>query len=235
MMGFDLLMPNDPTARFYGVTIAVVTNIKDEDGLGRIKVKFPWLTDEDESPWARVMTPVAGSDRGFYFLPEVDDEVLVAFEHGDMAFPYILGGLWNKKDKPPEKNDDGENNKRLIKSRSGHMIILDDTEDKEQVIIQDKSGKNKIMIDCENDAMTIQVEKDFTIEAKGKVTIKSKDDDMVLECKNLEIKTQQDCKINAGANCTIQAKTKGELTAKSGLELNCSAGVKVNNGALEVM
>lgn len=235
MMGFDLLMPNDPAARFYGVTIAVVTNVEDDDNLGRVKVKFPWLTDDDESPWARVVTPMAGGDRGFYFLPEVDDEVLVAFEHGDMAFPYILGSLWNGKDKPPEKNDDGENNKRLIKSRSGHMIIFDDTEDKEQLIIQDKSGKNKITIDCENDAMTIQVEKDFTIEAKGKVTIKSKDDDMLLECKNLEIKTQSDCKINAGANCNIQAKTKGEFKAQSGLELNCSAGVKVNNGALEVM
>ncbi|MDB9496271.1 phage baseplate assembly protein V [Spirulina subsalsa CS-330] len=235
MIGFDLLMPNDPAARFYGVTIAVVTNVEDDDNLGRVKVKFPWLTDDDESPWARVVTPMAGDDRGFYFLPEVDDEVLVAFEHGDMAFPYILGSLWNGKDKPPEKNDDGENNKRLIKSRSGHMIVFDDTEDKEQLIIQDKSGKNKITIDCENDAMTIEVEKDFTIEAKGKVTIKSKDDDMLLECKNLEIKTQSDCKINAGANCNIQAKTKGEFKAQSGLELNCSAGVKVNNGALEVM
>jgi uncharacterized protein involved in type VI secretion and phage assembly len=235
MIGFDLLMPDDKQARFYGVTIAVVTNIKDDDGLGRIKVKYPWLTDEDESHWARVVTPMAGNEMGFYFLPEVDDEVLVAFEHGDMTYPYILGGLWNKKDKPPEKNDDGENNKRLIKSRSGHRIILDDTEDKEKIIIQDKSEKNTITIDCEKDTMTIQVEKDFIIEAKGKVTIKSKDDDMCLDCKNLEIKTQQDCKINAGANCNIQAKTKGEFSAKSGLELNCAAGVKVNNGALEVM
>lgn len=235
MMGLDLLMPEDRTARFYGVTIAVVTNIKDDDGLGRVKVKFPWLTDEDESPWARVMTPMAGDDRGFYFLPEVDDEVLVAFEHGDMAFPYILGSLWNGKDKPPEKNDDGENNKRFIKSRSGHMIIFDDTEDKEKLIIQDKSGKNKITIDCENDSMEIEVEQDLIIKAKGKVSIKSSDDDIVIECKNLELKTEQDIKINAGSNCNIQAKMKGEFSSKSGLELNCSAGVKVNNGALEVM
>ncbi len=235
MMGLDLLMPEDRTARFYGVTIAVVTNIKDDDGLGRVKVKFPWLSDEDESPWARVMTPMAGDDRGFYFLPEVDDEVLVAFEHGDMAFPYILGSLWNGKDKPPEKNDDGENNKRFIKSRSGHMIIFDDTEDKEKLIIQDKSGKNKITIDCENDSMQIEVEQDLIIKAKGKVSIKSSDDDIVIECKNLELKTEQDIKINAGSNCNIQAKMKGEFSSKSGLELNCSAGVKVNNGALEVM
>lgn len=234
MIGFDLLMPNDPTVRFYGVTIGIVTNIKDPDGVGRIKVKFPWLSSDDESPWARVMSLMAGEDRGIYFLPEVDDEVLVAFEHGDMAFPYILGGLWNAKDKPPEKNDDGENNKRLIKSRSGHLIVLDDTKDKEKITIQDKTGKTKIVIDCEKNSMSIQVEKDLTIEAKGKISLKS-DEDMKIECKNLEIKTQQDCKLDAGSNCTIQAKSKGEVSAKSGLEINCSAGVKVNNGALEVM
>jgi len=235
MIGIERLIPQDPEARFYGVTIAVVTNIKDPDGVGRIKVKFPWLSTDDESPWARVLTPMAGDDRGFYFLPEVDDEVLVAFEHGDMAFPYILGGLWNGKDKPPEKNDDGENNKRLIKSRSGHKIILDDTEDKEKIIIEDKTGKNKIVIDCENNAMTIEVEKDLKIEAKGKVNIKSKDDDMTLECKNLQIKTQQACKIQAGSDCQVEAKAKAEFTAKAGLEITCNAGVKVNNGALEVM
>ena len=235
MMGMDLLIPTDADARFYGVTIAVVTNIKDAEGLGRVKVKFPWLTADDESPWARVLTPMAGGDRGFYFLPEVDDEVLVAFEHGDMAFPYILGALWNGKDKPPEKNDDGKNNKRFIKSRSGHMIILDDTKDKEQVIIQDKSGKNKITIDCEQDSMQIQVEKDLTIEAKGKVILRSTDADMAIECKNLEIKTQEDCKIDAGANFNMQAKSKAELTAKSGIEVTCTAGVKINNSSLEVM
>jgi uncharacterized protein involved in type VI secretion and phage assembly len=235
MIGIERLISQDPEARFYGVTIAVVTNIKDPDGVGRIKVKFPWLSTDDESPWARVLTPMAGDDRGFYFLPEVDDEVLVAFEHGDMAFPYILGGLWNGKDKPPEKNDDGENNKRLIKSRSGHKIILDDTEDKEKIIIEDKTGKNKIVIDCENNAMTIEVEKDLKIEAKGKVNIKSKDDDMTLECKNLQIKTQQACKIQAGSDCQVEAKAKAEFTAKAGLEITCNAGVKVNNGALEVM
>jgi uncharacterized protein involved in type VI secretion and phage assembly len=235
MIGIERLISQDPEARFYGVTIAVVTNIKDPDGVGRIKVKFPWLSTDDESPWARVLTPMAGDDRGFYFLPEVDDEVLVAFEHGDMAFPYILGGLWNGKDKPPEKNDDGENNKRLIKSRSGHKIILDDTEDKEKIIIEDKTGKNKIVIDCENNAMTIEVEKDLKIEAKGKVNIKSKDDDMTLECKNLQIKTQQACKIQAGSDCQVEAKAKAEFIAKAGLEITCNAGVKVNNGALEVM
>lgn len=235
MMGMELLVPGSGDSRFFGVTIAVVTNIKDADGLGRVKVKFPWLSAEDESPWARVMTPMAGGDRGFYFLPEVDDEVLVAFEHGDMAYPYILGALWNGKDKPPEKNDDGENNKRFIKSRSGHKITLDDTENKEQIIIEDKTGNNKITIDCETNSMMIQVEKDLTIEAKGKINITSKEDDLAIECKNLTIKTQETYKVEVGSDCSIQAQAKAEFGAKSGLEIDCAAGVKINQEALEVM
>ncbi len=70
---------------------------------------------------------MAGAGRGLYILPEVDDEVLVAFEHGNPSTPYVLGGLWNGKDKPPEANSDGKNNMRVLKSRSGHVIRLDDT------------------------------------------------------------------------------------------------------------
>ena len=68
-----------PSGRVYGVTVGVVTNNQDPDGLGRVKVRFPWLSDDDESFWARVVTPMAGNGRGLYLLPEVDDEVLVAF------------------------------------------------------------------------------------------------------------------------------------------------------------
>jgi uncharacterized protein involved in type VI secretion and phage assembly len=235
MMGLDLLIPQDQPNRFYGVTVGLVTNTKDPDNLGRVKVKFPWLSDQDESYWARVVAPMAGSDRGLYWMPEVNDEVLVAFEQGDMAFPYILGGLWNGKDKPPDANANGENNKRMIKSRSGHTILLDDTKDNEKIVIQDKEGKNKITIDAKNNTMEIKVEKDLTIEAKGKITLKSTENDLAIECKNLTIKTQQNYQLEAGADCKIQAQAKCEMVAQSALNINCAAGVKVNNGSLEVM
>ena len=235
MIGLDLLMPQDQPNRFYGVTVGVVTNTKDPENLGRVKVKLPWLSDQDESYWARVVAPMAGSDRGLYWLPEVDDEVLVAFEQGDMAFPYILGGLWNGKDKPPEKNEDGNNNKRMIKSRSGHTILFDDTKDKEKIVIQDKTGNNKITIDSKTNSMEIKVEKDLTIETKGKISIKSTGNDIAIECQNLTIKTQQNYQLDAGADCKIKAKAKCEIAAQSALGINCSAGVKINNGSLEVM
>ena len=170
---------------------------------------------------------MAGNDRGIYFLPEVDDEVLVTFEQGNMNVPYILGALWNGKDKPPVKNDDGKNNQRVIKSRSGHQIILDDTDGEEKIVIQDKTGNNQILIDSKDNKMNIKVEKDLTIETKGKITLKSSDDDVAIECNNLSIKTKENYQLDAGKNCNI--------TAESGLGIKCSAGVKVNDGSLEVM
>lgn len=235
MNGLNLLMSNNPNHHFYGVTVGLVTNNKDPEGLGRVKVKFPWLSAQEESYWARILTPMAGNGRGIYFLPEVDDEVLVAFEQGDMNFPYILGALWNGQDKPPGKNDDGKNNQKIIKSRSGHMIVLDDTNGKEKIIIQDKTGNNKIVIDSKENTMNIKVEKDLTIETKGKITLKSSDNDVSIQCKNLSIKTQENYQLEAGKNCTVKAKAKYQLEAQSGLGIKCSAGVKVNDGSLEVM
>jgi len=109
--------------RFFGVTVGIVTNNKDPDGLGRVKATLPWMADQIETDWARVVTPMAGGSRGVYFLPEVDDEVLVAFEHGDPGSPYVLGGLWNGKDKPPESNSDGKNDLRTIKSRVAPLAL----------------------------------------------------------------------------------------------------------------
>lgn len=93
--------------RCWGVVIGIVTNNRDPDGLHRVKLRFPWLGAEDESNWARVATPMAGPGRGFYALPEVDDEVLVAFDHGNVDHPYVVGSLWNGQDAPPEDNGNG--------------------------------------------------------------------------------------------------------------------------------
>jgi uncharacterized protein involved in type VI secretion and phage assembly len=222
----DLVSRSEDDDRFYGVTIGTVTNNTDEEKLGRVKVALPRISDTDESYWARVLTPMAGKEMGLYCLPEVGDEVLVAFDQGDVNFPYILGGLWNGKDKPPDTNEDGKNNKRLIKSRSGHQIILDDTKDAEKITIQDSTGKNKIEIDSKNNAMMIEIEKDLTIAAKGKITITTSGGDIAIECNNLKIQTKQNCEIQAKASCNFEA------TASMGLK--CMAGVTINDGALEV-
>jgi uncharacterized protein involved in type VI secretion and phage assembly len=183
--------------RMSGVVVGVVTNTQDPAGLGRVKVKFPWLSDSEESFWARVATPMAGKGRGFYFLPEVEDEVLLAFEHGDARFPYVLGALWNGQDKPPENNDKGENNIRSIKSRSGHVIRLNDTDGGEKIEIMDKSGKNTIVIDTAKNTITMTSDKDITLSAT-KGTIK-------LDAQKIEIKSSAETKIEAGAGMDVKA------------------------------
>jgi uncharacterized protein involved in type VI secretion and phage assembly len=191
-------------SRINGVVVGVVTNNQDPDGMGRVKVKFPWLSDADESNWARVAVPMAGKERGFYFLPEVDDEVLVAFEQGDARFPYVLGALWNGKDAPPVKNDDGKNNIRVIKSRSGHVIRLTDEDGKEMIELIDKSEKNSIVFDTAKNTITITTDKDITLSA-SQGTIK-------LDAQKIEIKSSADTKIEAGAG--MDAKATGQMNIK---------------------
>ena len=198
---FDALLDAEAreaaSRRIIGVVVGLVTNNKDPEGLGRVKVKFPWLSDADESDWARVAAPMAGNDRGAYFLPEVDDEVLVAFEHGDARSPYVVGALWNGKDTPPAKNDDGKNNLRLIKSRSGHTIKLNDEDGKETIEILDKSKQNSIVIDTSENTITITSEKDITLSA-SKGAIK-------LDAQKIELKSSADTKIEAGDKMDVKS------------------------------
>jgi uncharacterized protein involved in type VI secretion and phage assembly len=204
---FELLSDGESsgtrTARVEGVVVGVVTNNQDPEKMGRVKVKFPWLSDEDESNWARIASPMAGKERGFFFLPEVDDEVLVAFEHGDVRFPYVVGALWNGKDAPPADNGDGKNNVRVIKSRSGHIIRLTDEDGKEKIEIIDKGEKNSIVIDTAQNTLTITVDKDIVLSA-SKGTIK-------LDAQKIEIKSSADSKVEAGAGMDLKASGQMKL------------------------
>ena len=139
-----LLQPDGPVVSSPGVVIGIVTDNQDPDGWGRVKVKYPWLSDEHASDWARVVAVGAGAERGVEFLPEIDDEVLVGFEMGDIHYPYVIGGLWNGKDTPPKKNQDvvsgGRVQQRIIRSRTGHQIVLDDSDGQSGITIADKNG-----------------------------------------------------------------------------------------------
>jgi uncharacterized protein involved in type VI secretion and phage assembly len=122
-----------------GVVIGTVKSLKDPKNLGRIEVYFPWLSDNNKSHWARVATLMAGSGRGSWFMPEKDDEVLVAFEHGDTSFPYIVGFLWNGEDKPPNQ---GINSKvRRLQTVSGHILEFDDRPGQTRITIETQGGQ----------------------------------------------------------------------------------------------
>jgi uncharacterized protein involved in type VI secretion and phage assembly len=178
-----------------GVAIAQVTQNKDDEGLCRVKVSYPWHEKPRESYWARLATPMAGKERGLVFIPEVGDEVLVAFEREDLRFPYVLGALWNGKDKPPLANDDGKNDKRTVVSRKKHHLLFDDGAkgavellhekgrkvvlDDNGFVVQDEKG-NVVKVDSNSGAMTIEAKgqlkikaASITLEATGTVELKA--------------------------------------------------------------
>jgi uncharacterized protein involved in type VI secretion and phage assembly len=109
-----------------GVAVAIVTQNRDPDQLGRVAVRFPWYEKPNQSFWARIAVSMAGKQQGTYFLPEVNQEVLVAFEREDIRFPFVVGALWNGHDAPPTSNADGRNDERLIRSRSGSQLLFND-------------------------------------------------------------------------------------------------------------
>jgi uncharacterized protein involved in type VI secretion and phage assembly len=199
-----LFSPDDTGPRLFGVGVGIVTNNNDPKGLGRVKVKCPWMADHHESFWARVVTPMAGKGRGLYLLPEVDDEVLLAFEHGVPRFAYVLGSLWNGKDTPPESNKNGKNDHRTLKSRSGHVIRLDDTDGDERIEILDKSGKNRIVIRTAKNELTIEAGSGIAVTARGGA----------LELSGASVQITANGSLSIKANGTIEVVAAGQLKLK---------------------
>lgn len=204
------MSPEPPFSINYSVVPAVVVR---NDELGRVKVRFPWMTDNGESDWVPVAAPGAGADRGLFYIPIKDDLVLIAFSFGQIDKAYVIGSLWNTADKPPSA---GDPNKRTLKSQSGHVITLDDTAGAEQISIVDKAG-SRITFDTKTSAVTIDSKGALTIHAAGKLTLTS--DDAV------EITGE-----------TVLIKGTSKLAGQANeITLNGPRGVKVNDGALEVV
>jgi uncharacterized protein involved in type VI secretion and phage assembly len=142
----DERLPTGLGGRFYGLYPAVVTDVRDDDGQGRVKVQLPWSPDpggERYEAWARLATLMGGSGRGTWFVPDKDDEVLVGFEGGDPRRPYVVGALWNGQDAPPESMDGaGRNFKKVVRSRNGVRITLDDEDGRESLLLETPAGQS---------------------------------------------------------------------------------------------
>lgn len=171
------------TALYYGVYPAIVVDVADPDGQGRVRIRLPWSPDTSEASyeaWARIATLMAGGDRGSWFIPEVNDEVLVGFEAGNPSRPYVVGALWNGTDAPPETMDgSGDNNLRTIKSRSGIVLQFDDTNGSEKLTLETPRGQTVVLDDGEG-SVTIRDSNGnsatfdsggVTIDAAAKVTV----------------------------------------------------------------
>jgi uncharacterized protein involved in type VI secretion and phage assembly len=143
--------PHGLGGRWYGVYPALVSDLADPDKQGRVKVKLPWSPDtagDEYSAWARIATLMGGNNRGSWFIPDVNDEVLVLFEGGDPRRPYVVGGLWNGSDAPPESMDGGgKNYKKVLRSRNGVKVTLDDKDGQESFVAETPGGQKVTLKD----------------------------------------------------------------------------------------
>jgi phage protein D len=223
----DLLTVLSPQTRLQpGQTllIGIVSNNKDPKKWGRVRVKFPTLTEEHESDWARIVAIGAGVNRGFDCLPEVNDEVLVGFEHGDIHRPFVIGGVWNGKDAPPVNVDEsvvgGKVRLRTFKTRTGHIL---------QFVEEDKgSSKKGVYLD------TVYGHKFYCNDSDKKIELKTNaNHQIVLDDLNKKISIQTTsghvCKLEDPARkITMSSLGEIELTAPQKITL------KVGGSTLEM-
>lgn len=182
-MTLDARVPTGLGGRWYGVYPALVSDINDPDGQGRVKVTLPWSADTGSAryeAWARLATLMGGNQRGSWFIPDVNDEVLVIFEGGDPRRPYVIGGLWNGRDTPPDAMDGaGKNYRKVIRSRNGVKITLDDTDGQETLKLETPGGQMVTLKDgpgsieaSDSNGNTVKLDSSgITVTASAKVTI----------------------------------------------------------------
>jgi len=196
----------------HGMVVAQVTDNDDPDDCGRVKLKFPWLSDDYESDWARTMMVGAGPDSGVLFYPEVNDEVLVAFEHGDVRRPYVLGPLHNGQDKPKLGDslfDNGKVKRRGVVSRKGHRLIFFDDDSTSGIALLSSDGNLKVALD-ESDS-------EIRIHCQGKVTISTDSDKITVQ---------------SGGDLEVTAQGQLTLQGQQGVALKSSATVDIDGATI---
>lgn len=212
----EQLSHQEPMERWPGAVVAVVTDTNDPEGLGRVKVLYPWMSTDHNSFWARVISPGAGPEAGLFMVPEVDDEVMVVFEQGDFNQPYVLGGVWNGKNKvPPPGAGAGSNEKPKVRtwhSLTGHHISVYDNADNKIEIVT--AGGHKLVLDDKNKKI------ELVSTGGAKLTLNDQSSTVDLESKGpLNVKSTGAMSIKSSANLTIEGsmidvKASGPLNLK---------------------
>ena len=210
-------------SKIHEPVIGVVTDNKDPQKLGRVKVKVTILSEADTTWWAPCVASGAGKNRGWFFIPEIHDEVLVIFEHGDVHRPLVVGALWNGKDTAPDKNPGG-NKRRMIKSRAGSKVTFFD-DDTPKITIEDGGGKGRITIDAQTKKIIIE-------SLEGDVCLQAPTGELTIVAKSMTLEAKQNVEIHAGAamawGAGQSAKINGSNVTLSG------ASVNVNSGAAQM-
>ena len=230
LLGLTSTGSNSRTAPLAGVVSALVTNVNDDKKQGRVKLKFPWLADDYETGWARVAQAGAGKNRGSVVLPEVNDEVLVAFEHGDVARPYVVGGLYNGTDLPKLGEGivdagTGKVTRRGFISLKDHHLIFFDGDKKSGVAVATAGGMRIALNDTK---------KTIHIVSSGKLEIESEQDVSVTTKGNATVKAQRNVSVEAQANAAVKAGGSLELAAKGSLKVQSDGVVEIKGSLVKI-
>lgn len=163
--------------RYYGVAVGLVTDIDDPEKMARVKVKLPWLSEDESTAWGRLVAPGAGNEYGVMWMPQVGDEVLVAFEHGDIDYPIVLGGLWNGKDVVPfdygSDIDSGKVTYCGFTSRTGHKVSFFESSSESRIHLLTANGKVSIELDDKNEVIKVDTTGKLVVDAKQDIEIKA--------------------------------------------------------------
>jgi uncharacterized protein involved in type VI secretion and phage assembly len=190
--------------RVQGVAVGIVLDNVDMTGEARVQVQLPWLPGL--APWARVAVPAAGPSRGFFILPQIGDEVLVAFEHGDIRAPYVVGSLWNGRDKPPTTEPNDASSKVILQTEAGHVIQLDDLE--QSLTITTPSGQKitadqqKIELEAGSSKATLETSGQIKLEAGTEIELKASS--IKLNGTTIDVQAQSSLSLQGSASCTVQ-------------------------------
>lgn len=214
-----------------GVVVGIVIENQDPDKMHRVRVRFPVDAEGGvESSWCRMATPMSGNGRGLIILPDIGTEVLCGFAYRSMT-PYVLGAVYNGgEDKPePYKNDDGNNDKRVLWSRSGHLVIFDDTSGAEKVEVGAMAGTRLDVksapiyqsLDSSTKTITMVCEKNTVVEAKETISIK---------CKDFKLETDMTVENKAGQTAVYASGSSTEIKSSTTQEYKAGK-VDVNPGA----
>jgi hypothetical protein len=219
--------------------VAIVTDNLDPENRGRVKLKYPWLSDDHQTHWARIATPMAGGGRGFHFLPEISDEVLVAFEHGDIHKPYVIGCLWNGVDDPVEANskavDGGKVNRRSIKTRIGHTLLLDDTSGKGEMSLTTCNGHKVVLDDAGlNIKVKTKLGHEVLLDDAGKqISIKDMTSANSIVISSVDGSITMTCIGNMSLTClnfTLTALASVTMTAAAGITMTAGMAMTTTVG-----
>ncbi|MBN2899198.1 MAG: DUF2345 domain-containing protein [Clostridia bacterium] len=247
MSMFDELLSNDlkKDNKIFGVMSGLVTDNNDPDKKNRVKVQlFSKINDKTETGFIPVAMPMVGKEFGIFFMPEIGDEVLVAFENGDIEKGYVIGGLYNDTKKAPVTVEEGKNDVKKIKTRTnnemtlsdkeneqfieiktekGYKVLIDDSKD--QLTIQDKEGKNKVAFSMANGQIEVEAEK--------KIVLKAGQSSIILSDGKIEIEASNSIRLKA-AQVMVEASSSASVSSSGMMEVKSDKVVNIKGATVKI-